>query len=295
MVLDAASFLGQVAVLVSLMCCFNVYRVENAVGAPSSVQQHSAPQHTVSVTANPSHPASPSSSNVPPGVPTLPLSGWLTGKAVILEKGFKITRAFIYDYFVECCHHKNGPTNNFRALKSGYNMFASGHVHSVQMAISGHYTFYKSKILPSMKKDKPYDCDCCIHNAKKSIVSAHCSCPAGISESCVHVSALLHSLECLFEHPRNSSLVASAVGESKTSQECEWLKPRKRKVDATRAADLLYVKHEYGKKKRKKLPTVDFDPRPPTKRNAQSVDQARKILAESIKGSNVCADFLLNN
>ena len=264
------------------------------MGAPSSVNQDSAPQHAESIAANHPHP-SPSSSEVPPGLPALPLSGWLSGKAVILEKGFKITRAFIYDYFVECCHHKNAPTKNFRALKSGYTMFASGHVQSVQMAISDHYTFYKSKIYPSMKKDKPYDCDCCIDGAKRKIISAHCSCPAGISKSCVHVSALLHSLECLFENPRNSLLVASAVGESKTSQACEWLKPRKRKVDATRAADLLYVKHEYGKKKRKKPPPADFDPRPPTKRNAQSVEQAKCLLCASIKDSKVCADLLLNN
>ena len=57
-------------------------------------------------------------------------------------------------------------------------------------------------------------------------VSVHCSCPAGINESL----ALLHSIECFFEHTRNSLLVAPAVGESKKSQECEWLKPRKKKL-----------------------------------------------------------------
>ena len=63
-----------------------------------------------------------------------------------------------------------------------------------------------------MKKDKCYNSDCCIDVSRKKIVAAHCRCV-----SCVHVSALLHSIECLFESSKNSRLVASAVGESRTS------------------------------------------------------------------------------
>ena len=225
---------------------------------------------------------------------SLPASGWFSGKAMIMEKGFKVTRAFIYDYFVER-HTNNCPTNNFRALKTGYNLFASGHVQSVQMATVGNYIFYKSKILPSMKKDKYYNSDCCIDVSKKKIVAAHCSCPVGVCESCVHVSALLHSLECLFESSKNSRLVASAVGESRTSQECSWLKPRLKKVAATCATDIVYIKHEYGRKKQKNPPPANFDPRPPSKRNQASVAESRRRLCESIKGSGICADLILNN
>ena len=55
----------------------------------------------------------------------LPQHGWQSesGQTAILEKGFKITRPFIYDFFVE--RRSSGvPTNNFRALRAGYNMFA---------------------------------------------------------------------------------------------------------------------------------------------------------------------------
>jgi len=51
----------------------------------------------------------------------------------------------------------------------------------------------------------------------------HCNCPAGESQSCVHLSALLHALECLFEAPRKAILVGTAVGESKTSLECMYV------------------------------------------------------------------------
>ena len=109
--MDAASFLLKITVLASPLCCFKIYRVESALRAPSSVNQHNAPQHTASA-AVADQPLS-STSGVPSGLQSLPLSKWLTGKAIILEKGFKVTRAFIYDCFVECCHHKkfNGPTN----------------------------------------------------------------------------------------------------------------------------------------------------------------------------------------
>ena len=105
-----------------------------------------------------------------------------------------------------------------------------------------------------------------IDMTSRGIVYAVCTCPAGASESCVHVSALLHALECLYESPKNALLAGSAVGEPKTSMQCTWLKPRKRKVAATNAHDMTYVKHEYGKKRKRKSWTADFDPRPPQAR-----------------------------
>ena len=63
----------------------------------------------------------------------------------------------------------------------------------------------------------------------------------------VHLSALLHALECLHESPNTIFLAGSTVGEPKTSMQCMWLKPRKRKVQATSAHDLNNVKREYEK------------------------------------------------
>jgi len=126
--------------------------------------------------------------------------------------------------------HERESSNNFHALKTGYTLFASGHVQSVQMTKSSQHVF------SSMKKDKTYTVE--IHTTKIKIVRANCTCPAGISESCVHLSALLHALECLYESSRNALVGGSAVGEPKTSMQCIWLKPRKRKVPATSAHDM---------------------------------------------------------
>ena len=155
------------------------------------------------------------------------------------------------------------------------------------------YVYYKSTVLPSMKKDKSYTVMCAIDVTGKVIVRAVCTCPAGTSESCVHVSALLHALECLYESPKSTFLAGSAVGESKTSMQCMWLKPRKRKVSATSAHDLKYIKHEYGKKCRRKSWAADFDPRPPHARALATSGAARQLLCDGLKQSGICAEFLL--
>ena len=63
---------------------------------------------------------------------------------------------------------------------------------------------------------------------------------------------MLHALECLFEAQHKAVLVGTALGEPRTSFECSWIKPRKRKVPATSANDLHYTKHEYGKTRKRK-------------------------------------------
>ena len=120
------------------------------------------------------------------------------------------------------------PSNNFHALNAGYNMFASGHVQSIHMTTDASHCFYKGVVLPSMKKDKIYTVLCAVTLTSTEVDCVHCSCPTGESQSCVYLSALLHALDCLFEAPRKTILVGTAVGESKTSLECMWAKPRKR-------------------------------------------------------------------
>ena len=184
------------------------------------------------------------------------------------------------------------PTNNFRALKTGYN-FASGHVQSIHMCADSSYCFCKAVVLPSMKKNTTYTVLCAVKLDSKRMECVKCTCPAGESQSCVHLSAMLHALECLFEAPRKAILVGTAVRESKTSFECTWVKPRKRKVPATCADSLHYFKHEYGKTCKRKLAETDFDPRPPSKRGAATVEAGRQILLAGLKGFGTCAELLL--
>ena len=125
------------------------------------------------------------------------------------------------------------------------------------------------------------------------MVYIQCNCPAGLSQSCIHLSALLYAVECLFTTPRTVLLAKMAAGESKTSLECTWVKPRKRKVAATCATDLQYVKHEYGTKRKRKSTCNNFDPRPPSKRGVSTVEDGKKILVDGLNGSRICAELVL--
>ena len=223
-----------------------------------------------------------------------PISGWSSGYVNILERGFRIQRTFIYEYLVDhlsCAV----PTKNFRALKTGYNLFSSGHVQSIQMIVDASFCYYKGAVLPSMKKGIIYTVLCAIQLSSKSIYCVKCSCPAAESQSCVHLSAVLHALESLFATAQSgvATLAGLAVGESKTSFECSWLKPRMRKVPATRADNIHYMKHEYGKERKRKRTQIDFDPRPPSKRTDSTIEAAKNILLSGLKGTGTCAELML--
>lgn len=212
----------------------------------------------------------------------------------ILENGFPIQRTFIYEYLVDHLS-STAPTKNFRALKSGYNLFSSGHVRSIQILVDASFCYYKGAVLPSMKKDTVYTVFCAIKLSSKSIHCVKCSCPAAESQSCIHLSAILHALESLFASAQSgvATLAGIAVGESKTSFECSWLKPRKRKVPATRADNIQYIKHEYGKERKRKRTKIDFDPRPPNKRTDTTIEAAKSILISGLKGTGACAELML--
>ena len=162
------------------------------------------------------------------------------------------------------------------------------------MAKDASHCLYKAVLLPSMK-DKAYIVLCAASLAFKKVELVKCSCPAGECQTCVHLSAMLalHALECLFEVPYKGVLVGTTVGEPKTSFECMWVKPRKKKVPATPAHTLCYVKHEYGKIRERKSKDTNFDPRPPSKRSTVTMKAGKHILKVGFKNSGTCAEILL--
>ena len=71
-----------------------------------------------------------------------------------------------------------------------------------------------------MKKDKCYTVLCAISFSTEKIELVKCSCPAGECQTCIHLSAMLHARECLFEAQHKAVLVGTALGEPRTSFEC---------------------------------------------------------------------------
>lgn len=83
-----------------------------------------------------------------------------------------------------------------------------------------------------------------------------------------------------------------AVGESRTSLECLWIKPRKRKVAGTCATDLHYVKHQYGIKHKQKSTTVILTHDLPTNVTILLL-RGKQILSDGLKGSGTSAELVL--
>ena len=126
-----------------LECIFDECRIKQFLvsGGPSS--------ESPSLSSTASNAQSSKDTSAPNKFPT---SGWQTGSAYIVDNGVTITRTFIYEYLVDhVAPHEAQPTNNFRALKGGYNAFASGHVQSISMCKNATHCFYKGIVLPTIK------------------------------------------------------------------------------------------------------------------------------------------------
>lgn len=105
--------------------------------------------------------------------------------------------------------------------------------------------------MPSKKKTTAYTCYIVLR--KNGLVQkAFCACPAGIDCRCNHVAATLFCLE-EYCKVREKQLLAD---ESCTSQKYKWNVPRKRKGEVVPIADMTFEKHEHGKKKARRTPSI---------------------------------------
>lgn len=118
------------------------------------------------------------------------------------------------------------------------------------------------------------------------------------SESCTHISALLHALSALnTTSALRPSLQLTHDEEEEavpcTSQPCRWKPPRKRKESILRLSDATFEKHDYAKAVKRKICKVeDFDPRPECFRG--TVSSRLPELLQKIKGEQLCISLLFD-
>ena len=93
-----------------------------------------------------------------------------------------------------------------------------------------------------------------LHYPDGLVQRAFCGCPSGIDGRCNHVAATLFYLEEVCKVMTMDRL--EGTNESCTSQKCQWSIPRKRKGDVMAISDMHSKKHEYGKKKVKRSPSI---------------------------------------
>eukprot|EP00795_Rhopilema_esculentum_P010137 gene10137-18802_t len=159
-----------------------------------------------------------------------------------------ITWADIYNYLIyyPSCFSRE----SLKAYKSleGYNFFVSGHVHNIfyhEVEEKNKFCFFKSEVLPSQRqglKQKLYKVWVCLNKSEGWILTANCTCMAGLGSVCSHVAALLFKLQACTLSELNK--VAS------TSKLCSWKKSRqlallmKKTVTAFQSHFLVYLNQE---------------------------------------------------
>ena len=103
---------------------------------------------------------------------------------------------------------RSGYTKNYR---TGVRLCQCGHVFDLEMVNTSNTIYIKAKCRPTMRKIPPFYSLFVVLN-DGTPKSANCKCPAGESQTCVHIAALLITL---------SEITPQAC----TSMRCAWSRP----------------------------------------------------------------------
>ena len=182
----------------------------------------------------------------------------------IAERNVELTHTNKEGDFQKFTGH-NVPIEYTRTLSKAYVFFKDGHVQDIKyhpFPQKPDYVCVKSKVLPSMRKDRVYTTVIVLHNSTAHVASAHCTCPAGLLGCCNHVTATLY---CLEEYIYSGLYEDDLKGCTDRLQ--KWNRPRKRNVEPRPTDKVTLSKQEYGIEKRAKVHRVNsWDCRPVSRR-----------------------------
>ena len=141
-----------------------------------------------------------------------------------------------------------------RTLDKAYRFFKDGHVQHVKyhpLPNVAEHICISAHVLPSMKKDRIYNVTIFVHQSS-CVSHACCSCPAGLSGCCNHVTATLYCLEDYVHSGLQEDELKGCTERLQT-----WNVPRNLGADP-RPIDLVQLsKEQYGVKKRLKKHRVN--------------------------------------
>ena len=195
-----------------------------------------------------------------------------------------------------CCDEKSWyeSVEYTRTLDKAYRFFKDGHVQAIKYhpwSSQPDVICITSTVLPSMRKDRVYCVTVAIKESTCRVVTAYCTCPAGLSGCCNHVTSTLY---CLEDFVRRGLREEERMGCTEKLQ--KWNQPRKRNVDPRPTDDVVLTKAEYGKQKRSKVLHVNkWDCRPDTRRivDPNKARRLRESLSEIEKSKLNLADFAI--
>lgn len=181
-----------------------------------------------------------------------------------------------------------------RTLDKAYRFFKDGHVQNLKYHPWTNQTdviCVTATVLPSMRKDRVYFATIIMRESNARVVTAYCTCPAGLSGCCNHTTATLY---CLEDYVHLGLREVERLGCTERLQ--KWNQPKKRNIEPRPTDDVWPHKTVYGKEKRSKFQHVNnWDCRPSIRRMIDP-NKAR-LLRESLciieKNKIDAADFFI--
>lgn len=141
--------------------------------------------------------------------------------------------------------------NDYKTSKA-YSYFTNGWLGPIMyhpIDEDSKYCFLKGDCRPSERlNDPPHKLWVCVLKGESNrIMSAHCTCMAGMSETCNHIAALLFRVD--------AAVTCGLTNPSCTAKACEWL-PNRKEVRPQKMIDLVLNRDEMKKSKKQKRPLV---------------------------------------
>eukprot|EP00794_Sanderia_malayensis_P008045 gene8045-biopygen6517 len=149
---------------------------------------------------------------------------------------------------------KNEDLSDYKTSKA-YSYYSTGWLNTLQyhpISDRSYFCFLKTTCRPSQRiSETHHHLWVCLSKKNGKIIKAHCSCMAGLSQTCNHVAAALFRIEAAVRIGLNSP--------SCTSKPCSWL-PSNRKVVPMRLKDMKLSRGDFGKRG-KKLSELNCSPK----------------------------------
>lgn len=128
----------------------------------------------------------------------------------------------------------------------GYSYYERGWLKPLNLNLlsnANQFCLLKTTCRPSQKlSDVPHKLWVCLAKRSGKIMAAHCTCMAGVAETCNHVAAALFRIE--------AAVRMGLSNPSCTSKACEWL-PNNKEVKPMKVKDMKLGRGDFGRKGKK--------------------------------------------
>ena len=169
---------------------------------------------------------------------------WLTEEKGIIHWP-KVSYGNIFNYLKFCTSDLGSDELSDYKTSKGYSYYNHGWMGELSInLINENYCVLRSDCRASQRINDPFHkLWVCIDRKSSKIIVGHCTCMAGMSETCNHIAGMLFRLEAVN--------IAGLNNPSCTTKPCEWL-PNRSKVEPKKIKDVCLDRDDIKKRFTKK-------------------------------------------